>query len=111
MTAELINNWATVPAVIAGVGALAVAIVYGIGSPWWKSPLGVAFLGVTVSGIFTFIIVYARRFFGLYPGYEWVALFGYSGIALVWWGMFVVILRERRGDGHVTFRVKKEKRK
>lgn len=93
---EVVNDFALVPLVVGMLFAGVSGVVYGIGSPWWRSLLGVAFFGVMVSSSLPILVVVARRTFGAYPGYEWVALSVYTLWALAWVAMLVIILVERR---------------
>lgn len=71
-------------------------VVFGVGSSWFRSRLGWAVFGSWASQLAVLVIVLARRFRGEYPGYEWVALVGYSVLFLAYSAMAVVVILERR---------------
>lgn len=105
----MVNAWATIPAIIAALGCVATAILYGVGSPWYRTLLGVVFFGVVVVNIPVFGIIFGRRIFDMYPGYGWVAFVTYCFAALGWWSMFAMVLIERRSSHVITLPIKKDK--
>lgn len=110
MDDEVINAWANIPALLAAAGCVATLLLYGVGSPWYRTLLGVVFFGVVAVNIPVFGIIFGRRIFGMYPGYGTVALVTYSFAALAWWSMFVMVLIERRSDHIITLPIKKDRK-
>lgn len=96
--AVAVNDAALIPALIAGALAIACLVTYFIGSRgrWRKSLLGVAFAGLIVVVLPIFGIIFGRRIFGAYPGYQWVALIGFSGVDVIYAVVLVVIIVEQR---------------
>lgn len=93
---EAVNELALIPLFAGMMFAAAAGAVYGIGSRWWESLLGVAFFGIMIASALPIAVVLGRRLFDKYPGYEWVALGVYSLWALSWVAMLIIILVERR---------------
>jgi hypothetical protein len=108
VNAEDINNIALIPCAMAGIFAFATAAVFGFGSPWYRSPLGITLFGLMIVSVPVFAIVILRRVFDLYPGYEWVALIGYTLDMVAWIAVFTMILIERRRTPVVTFPIRKD---
>lgn len=74
-------------------------LVYGIGSPWYASKLGVAFFALLVSIVAVLGHAVVRRFAGDYIGYAWVSLALYSLLFAAAVLIAVVIILERRPPG------------
>lgn len=93
-----INDAALIPALIAGALAVSCLLVYVIGSRgrWRKSMLGVAFAGLIVVVLPIFGIIFGRRIFDAYPGYQWVALIGFTLVAVIYAVLLIVIIVEQR---------------
>lgn len=92
---ETINSLSTVPLLVGMTFAAIVALIYGIGSRWYTSLLGVAFFGIMLGSSLPIVIILGRRVFGTYPGYEWVALGLCSLFAISWVAMAAIIVVER----------------
>lgn len=101
------NTWATVPATIAGTFALLTAVLYGIGSGWYRSLLGTVFFGLFVGTIPVFALVLIRRVAATIAnggpqtsgdGFGFLAFLVYSFAAVVWVAVFLTILRERKTE-------------
>lgn len=101
----VLNNWANVPAYIAAGLALLTFLIYGLGSPWYRSLLGVSFFLNFGSLPAVVIFVAVRRIVavtttGSAPastdGLGWVALLLYTALALVQGLQLVVLIIERR---------------
>jgi hypothetical protein len=99
------NTWATVPATIAGTFALLTALLYGIGSGWYRSLLGTVFFGLFIGTIPVFLLVLVRRVAATIAnggpsssgdGFGLLAFLIYTFAAVVWVSVFLTILRERR---------------
>lgn len=106
-TYEVVSDVATVVLVLGMVLAGVTSLVYGIGSRWYDSLLGVAFLAVTVVSSLPLVIIVTRRAFGRYPGTEWVSLGLFSLFTIAWVAMLTIVLIERnRAPVAVTFRKK-----
>lgn len=91
-----LNSAATYIVLSGIIPAVGFFLVYGIGSPWYKSALGVVMflLGFSISA--TFLQVVTRRIAGDYPGYGLVTIIVYSLVTIALWGLFIIVLTERR---------------
>ena len=96
MTPHEINHLAAYVALAAVVPALATTLIYGLGSPWWRSWLGRVVFTQWLAIVVVFAVVLLRRFLGNYPGSEWVALVSYSALFLAFTAMAVIVTLERR---------------
>ena len=74
MTPDAVNEFANWIALSAVLPAILFTLIYGFGSPWYKSGLGVTLFGLMFSISSLFPVILARRFFGEYPGYHIVAV-------------------------------------
>lgn len=99
--ANAINDAALIPATLAALLAIACLLTYVIGSrgKWRKSLLGVAFAGLIVVVLPVFGIIFGRRLAGLWPGYQWAAVIGYSLAAIIYGVLLIVIVIEQRRGG------------
>lgn len=96
MTPEQINDQANIIALTAGIPALLFTLVYGFGSPWYRSWLGRTVFGLMFAISMLFGVILARRFFGTYPGYEWVSVICYTLLTVAFWSFFIILLVERK---------------
>lgn len=110
MTSEEINDIAGFIVALAAIPATATALIYGFGSPWWRSWLGRVMFAKWLSVALVLIVVFARRTWGDYPGYEWVALFTYSFMLVTFTATTIEIITVRRGadDGSIIPREKEK---
>lgn len=92
-----INDAASYIALACIVPMLVAATSYGVGSPWYGSWLGRIFFGLFASITLIFGVILARRFFGEYPGYEWVAVVAYSLLFLTFSATAAIVIIESRG--------------
>lgn len=99
------NTWATVPATVAGFAALSTALLYGIGSPWYRSVLGTVFFALFMGSVPVFALVLVRRIAATIAnggpqtsgdGFGLLAFIVYTFVASVWVLVFVTVIRERR---------------
>lgn len=99
------NTWATVPATFAAVFALATALLYGAGSPWYRSLLGSVFFALFLGSVPVFALVLVRRIAATIvnggpqtsgDGFGLLAFAVYTFVALVWGGVFFTVLYTRR---------------
>jgi hypothetical protein len=99
------NTWATVPATVAGLFALLTALLYGAGSPWYRSLLGTVFFALFLGSVPVFALVLVRRIAATIAnggpstsgdGFGMLAFAVYSFVALVWAGVFLAVLYTRR---------------
>lgn len=99
------NTWATIPATVAGAFALLTALLYGVGSPWYKSLLGSVFFALFLGSFPVFALVLIRRFVATIvnggpqtsgDGFGLLAFIVYSFVAVVWALVFVSVLYTRR---------------
>lgn len=95
MSAEDINNIANYIVILAIIPFGLFTLLYGLLSPWWKSLLGITMFCLGLSLTSVLAVVVARRWFGAYPGYEWVAIGVYSFVTLTAIGLVVIYLVER----------------
>ena len=96
MSPEQINdiaNWIAVAAVIPFAGYW---VTYGIGSAWWKSPLGWVMFALGASITVTLGYVAIRRAFGDFDGYEWWSIAIYALLNLVGYALWAIVIVERR---------------
>lgn len=96
MTPADVNEFANWIAMSAAIPAILFTLVYGFGSPWYKSGLGITLFGLMFSFSSLFAVILARRFFGEYPGYHIVAVVVYMMLTLMFWSFFIILLKERR---------------
>ena len=96
MTPADVNEFANWIALSAAIPAILFTLVYGFGSPWYKSGLGMTLFGLMFSISSLFAVILARRFFGEYPGYHIVAVVVYVMLTLMFWSFFFILLKERR---------------
>lgn len=99
------NTWATVPATVAALAALATAVLYGVGSPWYRSLLGVVFFGLFAGSVPVFLLVLLRRVAATIAnggpqtsgdGFGLLAFLVYTFVACVWVAVFVAVAHTRR---------------
>lgn len=110
MTSEQINEVAGVIIGLAAIPAVATALIYGFGSPWWHSWLGRVMFAKWTSVALVFLVIIARRTWGDYPGYEWAALIVYSFTLLTFTATTVQLVIERRSpDDGSAMAFQKEK--
>lgn len=92
----IFRDAATIVALSVIVPAGLFTLLYGIGSPWWKSGLGVILFSVAASVTLTFGLIISRRVFGPWPGYDIAALVVFSILALAWWAKVIILVIERK---------------
>lgn len=102
MTPSEINEVAGVIVLCAAIPAHANVIIYGFGSRWWKSPLGVVLFAKWLSVALALDVVLARRAFGDYVGYEWVAVAVYTFVLLAFAATTVELVIERRAPSKTS---------
>jgi hypothetical protein len=111
MMDAVLNQWATVPATIAAVAALATALLYGFGSAWYRSLLGIVFFGLFVGSVPVFALVTVRRIVATLAagapqttgdGLGSMAFAVYVFAAVVWTAVFTIVVVERRRSPVVT---------
>ena len=96
MTPDAVNEFANWIALSAALPAILFTLIYGLGSPWYKSGLGVTLFGLMFSISSLFLVILARCFFGEYPGYHIVAVVVYAMLTIMFWSFFIIFLKERR---------------
>ena len=96
MTPADVNQFADWIALSAAIPAILFTLVYGFGSTWYKSGLGMTLFGLMFSISSLFAVILPRRFFGEYPGYHIVAVVVYVMLTLMFWSFFLILLKERR---------------
>lgn len=109
-----LNILATYPATVAASFAFLTAVLYGVGSPWYRSLLGIIFFGLFVGSVPVFALITARRiaaavnetspqFTG--DGFGPYAFAVYSIAAIIWIGVFLGLVIERRNKPMVEIPV------
>lgn len=93
-TDDVLNEWAAYVALATIVPAFVSTAVYGLGAPWYRSALGTVTFVKWLAIVLVFAVILARRFFGEYLGYGWVALVTYSLLLLAFSAMAVVVILE-----------------
>lgn len=95
---------ALVVVTLAVIPAVATVLIYGFGSPWWKSWLGRVMFAKWLSVALVLLFIITRRMFGDYPGYDWLGLLVYSFMLVTFSAATIQLLIERRGpdDGSIT---------
>lgn len=88
-----VASWVAFSAAIPLVGA---AVTFATSPGWWKTWLGRVMFSLFVALTLLVAFFLARRFFGGFPGYGWAGLLVYGFIALALWGVWLVIVFERR---------------
>lgn len=115
----VLNTWANVPAYIAAALALLTFAIYGTGSPWYRSLLGVSFF--LNFGSLPAVVLFAslRRIVATIntgtasssgDGFGLAALLLYTTIAAIQGLQLVVLLIERRRGPEVTVRIGRKRR-
>jgi len=108
---EVLNTWANVPAYIAAGLALLTFVIYGFGSPWYGSLLGLSFFLNFGSLPAVVLFIAARRLIATNAtgsasltsdGLGWLALLLYTVIALIQALQLAVLIIERRRGPEVT---------
>ena len=96
MTDHILNDWATF--IVYGVAAVshALVLIYGLGSPWWRSLLGVTIFAKWLSVMLVFDYLIARRVWGEFPGYGLAAILVYGFMLLAFSAVVVEVVIERR---------------
>lgn len=107
MTPEAINDFANYLAVAALVMFVEVGIVYAIGPKGerfapLRSNVGRVQVAVFASVVAVLSIVVLRRTFGDYPGYEWVAVTGYTVLTITGIALAILIPTERKAAPMTT---------
>lgn len=97
---EILNDAAIWPLYGVAIASHVLVLIYGIGSPWWRSLLGVTIFAKWLSVMLVFDFLIARRTFGEFPGYGWLALGVYGFMFLAFWAVVVEVAIERRGPAH-----------
>lgn len=108
MNIEMINHISTWIALSAVVPCLLFTIIYGLGSPWYKSWLGRTLFGLMFSITMLFVVILLRRFFGEYTGYYLVSLVAYTLLTLMFWSFLVIFLIERRKSRNLRVPLRKD---
>jgi len=117
---EVLNTWANVPAYIAAALALLTFAIYGIGSPWYGSLLGVSFFLNFGSLPAVVLFIATRRLIATTTtgsasatadGLGWLALLLYTVIAVIQALQLLVLLIERRRGPEVTVRLGRGERR
>jgi len=96
MSAESINDIANWIALSAAIPFAGYWLTYGLGSPWYRSWLGVVMFGLGASIVLVLSYVTVRRMIGNFPGYEYWSLTIYSLLAVFGWGLWTIVIVERR---------------
>lgn len=115
-TDAYLNNLATLPSAVGAIFLVASVTLFGVGSPWYKSYLGVTMFGfLLVTTPVPALVVYTRLTTMLTQGtvatsgdgLGLVRLIIYSLFALGCIAFFVVLVLERRGSPLTVLRLRK----
>lgn len=96
MTDSIINDIAGLVAVAVTIPAVANVLIYGLGSRWWETRLGRVLFSKWLSVALVFLFIIARRFWGEFPGYGWLALGLYAFVFLSFAATTVELIIESR---------------
>lgn len=102
MTDSIINEIAGLVAVLVAVPAVANVLIYGLGSRWWETWLGRVLFSKWLSVALVFLFIIARRAWGDFPGYDWLALGLYSFVFLSFAATTVELIIESRSPAPVV---------
>lgn len=91
-----LNEVAGFIALLTIVPATLNALIYGVGSPWWRSWLGRVLFAKWLAVALVFVFIVARRTLGEFPGYGVVALLLYTFVLLAFAATTVELVIERR---------------
>lgn len=97
MSDDTLNEIAGVIALFTIVPATLNAIIYGIGSPWWRSWLGRVLFAKWLSVALVFVFIVLRRALGEFAGYGGVAVALYAFVFVAFAATTVELIIERRG--------------
>lgn len=103
-----LTDWVAVAAVIPFA---LYTLIYGIGSPWYRSILGWVLFGLGLATTAALTYVAVRRIVGDFPGWEFWSLAVYSVLALVGWALVGAVVVERRRASLALIPLKKKKKK
>lgn len=111
MSTDAVNDFAGFLLALTAVPAIATAIIYGFGAPWWTSWLGRVIFSKWLAVALVFVFILSRRWFGDYPGYEWiaVAVYGFTLVTFTATTIEVIVERTAPEDGALV-PVTKEKK-
>ena len=84
---------------IGGLFMLAFAVLYGLGSPWYRSLLGVAIFGMGAANLSVLLVVLTRRWLPGFPYHAELAFCAYTLFAAASAALFVMLIIERRRAG------------
>lgn len=93
---EAVNQAAVWPIYGVALCAHLLVFIYGFGSRWWTSLLGVSIFAKWLSFALVFDFLIARRVFGEFPGYGFWAMGIYSFMFLAFSAVVVELIIERR---------------
>lgn len=96
MTPSEINDIANFIVLGAVIPFALFSITYGTRDSWYQTYLGVTIWGLVTSQAVVLAVIILRRWFGDYPGHEWVAIVVYSLLTIFAWLFYVIYLVERR---------------
>jgi hypothetical protein len=111
MTPDQINDIANFIVLLAVIPYALFSLTYGLRDPWRSTYLGVIMFGLVTSQALTLAFIISRRWFGEYPGYEWVAIVLYSSLTVFAWLFYAIFLVERKRADIMQFPVARRKKK
>lgn len=111
MTPAEINDVANYIVLLAVIPFALFSLTYGVRDPWRTTYLGVIMFGLVTSQALTLAFIISRRWFGEYPGYEWVAVVLYSSLTVFAWLFYGIFLIERRRSDIMQFPVARKRKK
>lgn len=91
-----INEIANYVLIIGSLPALAFLLIFGIGSPWYRSPLGRVIFLLALSIVTFYGVAMANVLFDEYPGRGWIRLTAFSLLAVALTLLSIIVVIERR---------------
>lgn len=96
---------------IGGIFMLAFALIYGFGSPWYRSLLGAAIFGMGFANLSVLAVVLTRRWVPDFPYHEQLAFTAYLIFAASAASLLAMLIIERRRAGLATLPLRRHRRK
>lgn len=93
---QVLNDVATIIVFAVAVPAHALVFIYGLGSPWYRSVLGVTIFAKWLSVALVFDYLISRRLWGEWPGFGVTAIAVYGFMFLAFSAVVAEVVIERR---------------
>lgn len=111
MNSAQINDFANLIVIGCFIPYFLFSFTYGTKDHPWGTYLGVIMWGQGTSLALVFGFIISRRWFGEYPGYEWIAVILYSSLLVFAWLFYVIYLIERRRSSILQFPLGRREKK